>query len=79
MSSLDFDFDLQMNTLEREWRAGYEASIRARAEWLALIERKPDDDAQVERVLEQVERAESLKARIMAKIECLEGTILGED
>jgi hypothetical protein len=79
MSSLDFDLDIQMNSLEREWRAGYEASIRARAEWLALTERKSTDDRQVQQALDRIECAESFNARIMARIECLEGTILGED
>jgi hypothetical protein len=79
MSSLDLDLDIQMSSLEREWRAGYEASIRARAEWLTLSESPSADDRRLAQALERIERAESLKARIMAKIECLEGTILGED
>ena len=38
MSSLDFELDSQMSTLESEWRQAYEFSAVARAECETLVE-----------------------------------------
>ena len=79
MSSLDFDLDLHMNNLEQEWRQAYESSILARADYQSLVDSpKPKSDL-LDRARERLERSEALKARIMAKIERLEDTILGQD
>jgi hypothetical protein len=74
MSSLDLD--TQMNNLEREWRQGYEASIAARAEYQALAANRKAKAATLDAARERLDRAEDLKARIMAKIERLEEKLL---
>jgi hypothetical protein len=79
MSSLDFDLDTQMNNLEVEWRQAYEASIVARADYQSLAASASADADLKDRARERLDRVEALKARIMAKIERLESTILGED
>lgn len=79
MSSLDLDLDSQMNDLELEWRQGYEASINARAEYQAIAADRGASAARVDMARERLDRAEALKARIMAKIERLEGQLLGDD
>ncbi len=79
MSSLDFDLDGQMSRLEAEWRQGYEASIVARAEYQALAANPKSDAARIDAARERLDRAEALKARVMAKIERLEVHLLGKD
>ncbi len=79
MSSLDFDLDSQMNRLEFEWRQGYEASINARAEYQALAANPKASLDLLDAARERLDRAEALKARIMAKIERLEDHILSQD
>jgi hypothetical protein len=80
MSSLDLDLDSHMNNLELEWRQAYEASIVARADYQSLAAARPKTDTGLlDRARERVDRSEALKARIMAKIERLEDTILGHD
>jgi hypothetical protein len=79
MSSLDFDFDTQMINLEHEWRQVYAASIDARAEYQSLAATKGTKAHQLDMLRERLDQAEAKKARIMAKIERLEGSILGED
>ena len=78
MSSLDLDFDTQMNNLEREWRQVYEDSTVARAEYRALAAGAPNV-GRLDMLRERLDRAEAKKARIMAKIELLEDAMLGED
>ena len=79
MSSLDLDLDSHMNNLELEWRQAYEASIEARTDYQSLVAGAKADSGLVDRARERVDRSEALKARIMAKIERLEDTILGHD
>lgn len=79
MSSLDFDLDSQMNNLETEWRQVYEAGIIARADYHSLAANTTANARLLEKARERLERAEALKTRIMAKIERLEATMLGED
>jgi hypothetical protein len=79
MSSLDLDIDSQMNNLELEWRQAYESSIVLRTDYQAMA---ANPEARVEMLnlaLERLDRSEALKARIMAKIERLEDSILGQD
>jgi hypothetical protein len=77
MSSLDFDLDSQMSSLESEWRHAYEVSVGARKELELLAESLRPDASALARAQDRLQRAEDLKARIMAKIERLEDSILG--
>jgi hypothetical protein len=79
MSSLDFDLDLNMNTLEGEWRQAYETTIVARADYQTLAANPKASAALLDHARERLDRAEALKARVMAKIERLEDTMLGRD
>lgn len=79
MSSLDFELDSQMNNLELEWRRAYEASIIERAEHQALAASPVANADLLDTARERLDRAEALRARIMAKIERLEDSILGRD
>jgi hypothetical protein len=79
MSSLDFDLDLHMNNLEQEWRQAYESSIVARADYQSLAASKKANADLLDRARERLDRSEALKARIMAKIERLEDSMLGRD
>jgi hypothetical protein len=79
MSSLDFDLDSRMSILESEWRQAFETSLAARAELQALAEIPHTRGSLIDQALERLDRAEALKARIMAKMERLEDSILGND
>lgn len=79
MSSLDLDLDANMNNLETEWRQAYESSIVARADYQALAAAPKKNAGLLDRARDRLERSEALKARIMAKIERLEDSILGQD
>jgi len=79
MSSLDFDLDSRMNSLEQEWRQAYESSIVARADYQSLAAIPKADSQLLDLARERVDRTEALKARIMAKIERLEDAMLGRD
>ena len=79
MSSLDFDLDLHMNNLEQEWRQAYESSIVARADYQSLAASPKANADLLDTARERLDRSEALKARIMAKIERLEDSILGQD
>lgn len=78
MSSLDFDLDGQINNLELEWRLAYDASIVARAEYQTLAAKSSASVESVDLARERLERTEAKKARIMAKIERLEDSMLGK-
>ena len=79
MSSLDLDLDAHMNNLETEWRQAYETSIAARADYQTLAASPKAKADLLDMARERLDRAEALKARIMAKIERLEDTMLGQD
>ena len=79
MSSLDFDLDSRMNSLEQEWRQAYESSIVARADYQSLAAGPKKDSKLLDLARDRLERTEALKARIMAKIERLEDSLLGRD
>ena len=79
MSSLDLDLDLHMNNLEQEWRQAYESSIVARADYQSLAAGPKANADLLDMARERLDRSEALKARIMAKIERLEDSILGRD
>jgi hypothetical protein len=83
MSSLDLDLDAHMSNLEQEWRQAYESSVIARADYQSLAA-SPKAKAKANAGLlklarDRLDRTEALKARIMAKIERLEDSILGRD
>jgi len=79
MSCLDFDLDSRMNDLELEWRQAYESSIVARADYQSLAAGPKANADLLDMARERLDKTEALKARIMAKIERLEDTILGQD
>ena len=79
MSSLDLDLDAHMNNLELEWRQAYESSIVARADYQSLAASPKANADLLDNARERLDRTEALKARIMAKIERLEDTMLGQD
>ncbi|MGO9932459.1 MAG: hypothetical protein ACLPV8_11685 [Steroidobacteraceae bacterium] len=79
MSSLDFELDTQMSHLESEWRQAYEAGNVARADLEAFAASPAAESSMIEQARERLNRIEALKARIMAKIERLEDTFLGQD
>jgi hypothetical protein len=79
MSSLDFDLDSRMNNLEQEWRLAYESSIVARADYHSLATGPKTDSKLLDLARDRLDRTEALKARIMAKIERLEDSLLGND
>jgi hypothetical protein len=76
ITRFDTDFDIEMNRLEFEWRQGYEASIAARAAYQALAANRNARLELLDAALERLDRAESAKSSIMAKIERLEDQLL---
>ena len=77
MSSLDLELDGRMDDLELEWREAREASIIARAEYLALGADLEANAALIGNSRDRVRRAETREARIYSKIELLEDSMLG--
>jgi hypothetical protein len=77
MSSLDLELDGRIDDLELEWRAAHEATIIARAEYRALGADAKVNAAALEGARERLRRAETAEARIFAKIELLEDSMLG--
>jgi len=79
MSSLDFDLDTQMSRLERAWRQAYDSSTVARADYRLLAASPKISRNLLSLARERLDRAEALQARIMAKIERLEDSMLGQN
>jgi hypothetical protein len=79
MSSLDFDLDMTMSRLEREWRHAYESSVIARSDYQILAASNKVNNNLLEMARERVERSEAQKARILANMERVEDSILGRD
>ena len=77
MSSLDLELDGRIDHLELEWREAHEASIIARAEYLALGADLKANAATIEGARERLRRAEVTESRVFAKIELLEDSMLG--
>jgi hypothetical protein len=77
MSSLDLELDGRIDDLELEWRRAHEASIIACAEYLALGADLKANAATIDSASERLRRAEVTEARIFAKIEILENSMLG--
>ena len=77
MSSLDLELDGRIDNLELEWREAREASIIARAEYLALGADLTANAAAIDGARERLRRADVREARILAKIELLEDSTLG--
>jgi hypothetical protein len=79
VSSLGFEVDSQMSSLESEWRQAYESSAAARAELQVLLEDPKTRSIVVAQAQMRLERAETLKARIMIKLERLEDSFIGRE
>jgi hypothetical protein len=77
MSSLDLELDGRIDDLELEWRQAHEASIIARAEYVALGADFKANAATIDSARERLRRAEMTEVRIFAKIEILEDSTLG--
>jgi hypothetical protein len=77
MSSLDLELDRRMDDLEFAWREAREASIIARAEYLALGADLEANAGTIDIARERLRRAEAREARIFGKIELLEDSMLG--
>jgi hypothetical protein len=77
MSSLDLELDGRIHDLELEWREAHEASIIARAEYLALGADLKANAATMDSACERLRRAEATESRVFAKIELLEDSTLG--
>ena len=77
MSSLDLELDGRIDDLELEWRKAHEASIIARAEYLALGADLKANAAAIDSARERLRRAEVGESRVFAKIELLEDSMLG--
>jgi hypothetical protein len=77
MSSLDLELDGRMDDLEFEWREALDRSIVARAECLALAASPEANARALTLARERLSDAELLKARVLAKIERLEDSMLG--
>ncbi len=80
--NVDFDFDSRMSQLESEWRAAYEDSMAARADYQALANSVGANTQKVnakvlDKALERLDRSEAAKDRIMVKSERLEEAWLG--
>jgi hypothetical protein len=76
MSSLDLELDGRIDHLELEWRQAHDASIIARAEYLALgADPKANADA-LAGACERLRRAEVAESRVFARIELLDYSML---
>lgn len=75
VSKFDRDLDIEMVSLESEWRQVYEASIAARADYQSLAANKTATADALDSARERLDRAEALRARIMAKIDRLEKNV----
>jgi hypothetical protein len=76
MSNLDLELDGRIDELELEWRLAHEASVIARAEYLALGADLEANAASIDSACERLRRAEVTEARIFAAIEMLEDSML---
>jgi hypothetical protein len=79
MSSLDFDLDTLMSRLEREWRQAYDSNMAARADYQILASSSKVSGNLLGLARARVDRTEETQARILAKIERLENSLLGQD
>lgn len=79
MNRVDLDLDVQMVSLESEWRLVYEDSINARSDYQSLAANRASSALLLDAARERLDRTEALKSRVMAKIERLEEKILGYD
>jgi hypothetical protein len=77
MSSLDLELDGMMDDLEFEWRAANAANLIAHAEYRALLADPQANANLLGGAWEWLSRIEARKARIFAKIESLEDSMLG--
>ncbi len=78
MHSLELDLDDQISNLELEWHEAYDASMIARSEYRALAVESSASARELNLARARLERAEAANARVMAKIERLEESLLGK-
>lgn len=71
--SAQIDCHGQLSGLELEWHREFEASIAARAAYQSLAARRCKDVESLDAARERMDRAEAAKARVLAKIERLQG------
>ncbi len=76
MSRPNIDLDTKISSLELEWRLAYDASMVSRAEYQALAANSKGRMDALDLVRKRLERAESTKALIMAKIDRLDDSLL---
>jgi hypothetical protein len=79
MSSLDFDLDTLMSRLESEWRRAYDSNMVARADYQVLASSAKVSGNLLGLARARLDRTEEVQARILAKIERLENSLLGQD
>lgn len=79
MSSVEVDVDSQISALGSEWREAYEAGSAARAQLQELAAMSKPNEFTLAKAYDRMERAEALKAHIMAKIERLETATRASD
>ncbi len=75
MGGLGHDFDLYLISLETEWRAAYEASRIAGADFLALSASPQVKFADLQKARNTLDQAEERKAQILSKIEHFEAAM----
>ncbi len=75
MNPIDLDLDAQIANLEAEWKLAYDQSMVARADYQSLAANPRNGAELIDEARERLERSESRKSRIMAKIERLEDQI----
>jgi hypothetical protein len=78
MGRVNMDLDERMGQLEAEWRQAYENCVAAGAHYQSLAAQPGVDADLLDIARECLDRAEASKARIMFRIERLEGEILGQ-
>ena len=72
MAGASSNIDRDADDREFEWREAYEESIAARADYQALARSAATSADTLDAARERLDRAEALKARVLARIERLE-------
>ena len=75
MGRLGDDFELYLISLETEWRAAYEASRIAGADFLELSASPKVKFADLQKARHTLDQAEQTKAQILSKIEHFEAAM----
>jgi hypothetical protein len=78
MLDLDLELDCTVNNVETEWRRAHEACMAARADYDRVLDGCKANGGLIDVARIRLERAEALRARLLAKMERLEERIAGE-